>query len=167
MAGKGPLPLGFLIETENETDFPPSLEVIERDDPEKLAVTVEGFLGKSPSSWFCKAALTSLFLQAKSSLVTTDLPSKNLKGFGSLELAVLGKVDGTAHAASWRCSSRGVARTALERSERAIKYFILNFEGAQDSFVLNAGLFESLYLLYIDYSLHKHSTSPQEVDDLK
>lgn len=59
MAGKGPVPLDFLIETENETDLPPSVEVMERENPERVAVTVDGFLGKSPSSWACRAALTS------------------------------------------------------------------------------------------------------------
>lgn len=34
-------------------------------------------------------------------------------------------------------------------------------------FVLNAGLFESLCLLYIGYPLHKHSTYPREVGNLK
>ena len=125
MAGKGPLPLGFLIETEKETDLPPSLEVIESEDPEKLAVTVEGFLGKSPSSWACMAALTSLFLHAKSSLVSTALPSKNLNGFGNLELAVVGNVVGTVQVASWRCSMKGAARTVVARSGIAIEYFIL------------------------------------------
>jgi hypothetical protein len=100
MAGKGPVPLGFLMETEKETDLPPSVEVMESEDPEKVAVTLDGFLGKSPSSCAWIAALTSLFLQAKSALVVTALPSKNLKGFGNLAFAVVGKVVGTVHVAS-------------------------------------------------------------------
>lgn len=126
MAGNGPFPLGFLMETEKETDFPASVEVIESEEPEKLAVTVEGFLGKSPSSWACRAALTSLFLHAKSSLVVTDLPSKNLKGLGSLEFVVDGNVVGTLHVA-WRSSNIGAARTALYKSEKTTECFILGW----------------------------------------
>jgi hypothetical protein len=101
IAGKGPVPLGFLIDTEKETDLPPSVDVIESNVPEKEAVTDDGFLGKSPSSCACRAALTSLFLQSNWALVVTAVPSKNSNGFGNLALLSAGIVDGTAgHAAA-------------------------------------------------------------------
>jgi hypothetical protein len=101
IAGKGPVPLGFLMATEKDTDFPPSVAVIESEDPEYVAVTDDGFLGKSPSSCAWIAALTSLFLQSNCAFVVTAVPSKNLKGFGSFALVVEGNVDGIAgHAAA-------------------------------------------------------------------
>ena len=98
---------------------------MEREEPEKVAVTLDGFLGKSPSSCACMAALTSLFLHAKSAFVVTALPSKNLKGFGNLEFAVEGKVVGTVHVASWRFSVAGAARTVVARSGKTSEYFMV------------------------------------------
>lgn len=88
------------MDTEKVTDFPPSVEVMDSEDPESEAVTVDGFFGKSPSSCAWSAALTSLFLHAKSALVVTALPSKNLKGLGNLALTVVGNVVGTVHVVS-------------------------------------------------------------------
>jgi hypothetical protein len=48
-----------------------------------------------------------------------------LKGFGNFALAVVGKVVGTVHVASWRCSMAGAARTVVARSGSTSEYFML------------------------------------------
>lgn len=56
--------------------------------------------------------------------MVTLLPSKNLKGLGSLEFAVVGKVVGTLQVA-WRSSTRGAAKADADRSEKAKESFML------------------------------------------
>jgi len=105
-------------------DLPASEAVMERLLPENEAVTLDGLGGKTPSSWACNAALTSWLLHAKSALVVTLLPSKNLNGFGSFEFAIVGNVVGTMQAA-WRSSTTGAARATADRSGMIVESFML------------------------------------------
>jgi len=118
------VPLGFLIETEKEIDFPPSVAVMEREFPEKVALKPLGLGGRVPSSWAWRAALISFWRHAQSSFVVTLFPLKKTKGLGSLGLDTVGNVVGTEQA--WRFSATGAAKTVVAIRGRAMEYFIMN-----------------------------------------
>lgn len=84
MAGNGPDPLGFVIVTEKEMDLPESETWIVKVLPEYEAVTLEGFPGSVPSSYFCSNELSSACRHFQSALVWTLVPPANVKGSGSV-----------------------------------------------------------------------------------
>ena len=102
MAGYGAVPEdGYVIEAVKEIDFPPSLTLMVKVEPEKEPVTEDGFGGRVPSSYFWKSCLISSWRHVHWALVVIREP---LRGWnGSLSVAtdgglmlpgIVGQVDG-------------------------------------------------------------------------
>lgn len=89
IAGYGAVPPdGALMDAENVMDFPPFETTTVILPPIKVPVTLDGFSGLVPNSYFWKRSLISCLRQGQSDFLVTFVPLAKVNGSGSSLSAV-------------------------------------------------------------------------------